>query len=42
MLNKLAFVQLDLEQSGVNVPFKSECVAVALRCLRQHCLLGLK
>lgn len=42
MLSKLAFIQLDLEQSGVSVPFKSEFIAVALRYLRQHCLLGLK
>lgn len=42
MLNGLAFIQPDLEQSGVNVPFKSEFIAVALRYLRQHCLLELK
>lgn len=40
MLNKLAFIQT--EQSGVNILFKSEFIAVALRYLRQHCLLGLK
>lgn len=42
MLNKLAFIQIDLEQSGVNILFKSEFMAVALRYLRQDCLLGLK
>lgn len=40
MLNKLAFIQI--EQSGVSVPFQSEFLAGALRYLRQHCLLGLK